>query len=224
MNEDGYWIRASDFNLFLDKKGKFHVIPHDLNETFLPVGGPGGPGGPGGRRGPGGPGGPGGPPPGFDGPPPDLPRPNGPPPGDESRPGRPRPVGVALDPLAGVGDADKPLLTKLLAVPSLKERYLRYVKTIVENDLDWSKVEPIVQRHRDRIDADVQADTRKLESHAAFVQGLGLEAPAGESRPAEGRRRPSLREFFEQRRAYLLANENLQGVKPLTEKERTPAK
>ena len=55
INSDGYWIRASDYSLYRDAKGKFHIIPHDMNEAFHPGGGPGF-GGPG----PGGPGGPGG--------------------------------------------------------------------------------------------------------------------------------------------------------------------
>src|SRR5262249_23603929 len=37
INEDGYWIRASDYSLYRDPKGKFHVIPHDTNETLGPV-------------------------------------------------------------------------------------------------------------------------------------------------------------------------------------------
>ena len=62
INGDGYWTRASDYSIYRDGKGKFHVIPHDANETLQPAMGfgfgPGGPGGPGfGGRGPGGPGG-----------------------------------------------------------------------------------------------------------------------------------------------------------------------
>jgi spore coat protein CotH len=41
INCDGYWIRASDYSLYLDEKGKFHVIPHDMNEAFRQPGGPG---------------------------------------------------------------------------------------------------------------------------------------------------------------------------------------
>jgi len=41
INNDGYWIRASDYNLYLDKAGRFHVVPHDANETFRMPGGPG---------------------------------------------------------------------------------------------------------------------------------------------------------------------------------------
>jgi len=41
INCDGYWIRSSDYNLFLDPKGRFHIIPHDANETFRAPEGPG---------------------------------------------------------------------------------------------------------------------------------------------------------------------------------------
>ena len=82
INSDGYWTRASDYSIYQNEKGKFHIIPHDMNESFRGAHGGGGPGGPGGGRGglggPGGPpgfggpgggfGGPGGGPPGFNGP------------------------------------------------------------------------------------------------------------------------------------------------------------
>jgi spore coat protein CotH len=53
INSDGYWTRASDYSIYLDPKGKFHILPHDANETFQAAMGPGmgGPGGFGGRRG-----------------------------------------------------------------------------------------------------------------------------------------------------------------------------
>ncbi len=47
VNNDGYWTRASDYSLYLDPKGKFHVIPSDMNEGlgigFAPPGGGFGP-------------------------------------------------------------------------------------------------------------------------------------------------------------------------------------
>lgn len=35
VNSDGFWARASDYELFLDDGGRFHMIPHDINETLL---------------------------------------------------------------------------------------------------------------------------------------------------------------------------------------------
>ena len=60
VNSDGYWTRASDYSIYLNPDGVFHILPHDMNEAFRgggrPGGGPaGGPppqfGAPGGGRG-----------------------------------------------------------------------------------------------------------------------------------------------------------------------------
>ena len=45
INSDGYWIRSSDYNIYQDEKGRFHIIPHDANETFAAPEGPGNRGG-----------------------------------------------------------------------------------------------------------------------------------------------------------------------------------
>lgn len=34
INNDGFWTRASDYSIFEDAGGKFHMIPWDANETF----------------------------------------------------------------------------------------------------------------------------------------------------------------------------------------------
>ncbi len=34
VNSDGYWTRASDFSIYLEPSGMFHIIPHDMNEAF----------------------------------------------------------------------------------------------------------------------------------------------------------------------------------------------
>ena len=148
INSDGYWIRASDYSIYLDDNNKFHFIPHDMNEAFRGAGGPG-MGGPGGRgpggRGPGGRGpggrfgglGPGGrPDDGAFGPP-------GPPAEEQARrandepepnradreagrvAGRDRSIAqqspLELDPLIGMDDSSKPLRSKVLAVPKYRE-------------------------------------------------------------------------------------------------------
>ena len=42
VNSDGYWTRASDYNLYQDVTGRFHVIPHDVNEALGSADGRGG--------------------------------------------------------------------------------------------------------------------------------------------------------------------------------------
>ena len=219
INNDGYWVRSSDYSIFRDTKGVFHIIPHDMNEAFhgAMMGGPGGrgPGGPGGR-GPGGPGGfgpPGGGPGGPDA------GPMGPPPGPGGQPGGPGPGpgpggpgfnpggpgrgsnGLELDPLVAINDSRKPLRSKLLAVPALKKKYLEYVRQIAENDLDWTKLGPVVAQYRSLIDSEIKADTRKLTSHEAFLRAT--DDSAAEPMAAGGRGIP-LKTFATQRRTYLL--------------------
>jgi len=188
VNNDGYWTRASDYNIYLDPKGQFHVFPHDANETYGPSGSRGG--GPGGGPGFGPPGaggdvffrgGPGGGPdfgPGGQG--------RGP--GGGGRGGMM--MGDArLDLLVGLNDASKPLRSRLLAVPALRTKYLAYAKQIATKWLDWRTLEPIVTQHHARIAADVKTDTHKLNSYEQFVNGVA-----------------TLKAFADERRALILAD------------------
>ena len=158
VNGDGYWSRASDFNIYLDEHGKFHVLPHDFNEGF---------GAEAGGRGFGG---------GI-------------------------PATAELDPLVGLDDARKPLRSKLLAVPALRERYLRYVHDIAEKWLDWRTVQPLVREWQALIEPDVTVDTRKIYDTDAFYADVGYGASAGQAPES------TLRGFLERRRAYLLGGE-----------------
>jgi hypothetical protein len=110
--------------------------------------------------------------------------------------------GVELDPLVGANDSSKPLLSKLLAVPALKQRYLGCVRQIAEHWLDWNNLGPLVRAYQALIADDVKADTRKRDSFEAFTNGLAgetvIEGGGGPSRSL------SLKGFAEQRRAYLL--------------------
>jgi Spy/CpxP family protein refolding chaperone len=190
VNGDGYWVRASDYSLVRDAKGKFHVIPHDMNEAFQPAMGPGmfGGGRRGGGRGPGGggrgPGGPGG-----------------------GGPGGPGGGRADLDPLVGLDDASKPLRSRLLAVPSLKKKYLEHVRTLA-SEIDWSELGPVVAQYRALIEPELAADTRKLASLEEFHAALG-EGSGGDEGP---RRKPSLPDFVRQRREFLLNHPEIKAL------------
>ena len=200
VNTDGYWTRASDYSIYQDSKGQFHVIPHDMNEALVNEGGRGGRGGPfmmpmppDGRGGPPEPGR--GAPPDFrGGPPPDQ---GGFPPemgGGRRGGGRgfgPGAGGPGLDPLVGLNDPTKPLRSKLLAVPALRTRYLGYVRGIAQRWLDWKTLEPLVKQYQTVIADEVKLDTRKLYSIEEFETGT-----FGDTN--------SLRKFVQERREFLL--------------------
>ena len=119
-------------------------------------------------------------------------------------PGRnmPRVEGVKLDPLVAAKDETKPLISKLLAVPEWKEKYLGYVREIAEKQLDWKHLGPRAERYQKLIDEYVKADTRKLDSYEAFEKSLTEDA-TGEG-GGFGRISISLKNFADQRREYLL--------------------
>lgn len=167
VNNDGYWIRASDYNLYLDTKGRFHILPHDSNETFYLPGGPGFGGGRGGGDG------------GIQ--------------------------GVELPPLYGSDNPDRPLISKLLAVPALRTRYLAIVREMAEKSLDWTRLAPVAKAHQALIRETLKTDTRKLSSIEDFEKNLTATARGGGSPgPDGGRGIIGIQEFVEQRRAYLM--------------------
>jgi len=173
VNTDGYWTRASDYNIYQDERGRFHVIPHDVNEAFEEENFGAGPAGAAGA-----------PPPGFPPLPPGM-----------SFPANFGRATVELDPLIGLDDASKPLRSRLLAVPSLRTKYLGYVRDIADKWLDWRTLEPMVRRYQALIAESVKADTKKLYSFEAFQSNVAT----GDE---------SLRGFVERRRAFLLKTVN----------------
>jgi hypothetical protein len=208
VNSDGYWTRASDYNIFLDKSGMFHILPHDMNEAFKDGRG-GGPGRPPGGG------------PGFGGPPQggrpggeQAGNPRGNPGGFNPRPGGQRAFGrggpggrpghgdTTLDPLVGIDNPRMPLRSKILAIPELKERYLQYVK-LIALELDWKKVGPLVATTRELIADDVKVDTKKLTSWDAF-QTATNDKPVANA--------PSLRNFFDKRKSFLLKHEPIASL------------
>ena len=116
-----------------------------------------------------------------------------------------------MNPLTGLEDKDKPLLSKLLAVPSLRSRYLGYVRDIAEKWLDWGRLEPLAKKYQSLIADDVAKDTHKLYSVDAFRNGLTTDV---EEQGGRGPRQTmSLKSFVEQRREFLLNHPEIQKAK-----------
>lgn len=213
-NSDGYWIRASDYSIFLDQHDRFHFFPHDMNEAFRFAGRDPGMGPPGQR------------PPGFENreagagprgehPPegPGLPFPAGgpprgvfPPPGfDPRRANQNAPGSEQIDPLIGLDDPQKPLRSKLLSVPEIQAEYLKKVR-IIAGDLDWKELGPVVSQYRKLIAREVRQDTRKLGSYENFIKLTDSRIPADNSagHGPGGHGAVNLHQFAKQRSEYLL--------------------
>jgi hypothetical protein len=116
---------------------------------------------------------------------------------------------VELDPLVGLDDATKPLRSRLLAVPSLKTRYLEHVRTIANDWLDWDKLGPVVEGYVTLIEPEIKDDTKKLSSYAEFLRTVGR---SEEQAAPGGRGGMTLREFVEKRRQEILNSSEIKAL------------
>lgn len=98
--------------------------------------------------------------------------------------------GAMLNPLVSQFDANKPIISKILAVPALRAKYIGYVRDIARTSLDWTALGPVVTRYRDLIGADVARETHKLYSTEEFLRSTADDG--------------TLRAFIDQRRQFLL--------------------
>ena len=177
IDNDGYFSRGSDYSIYQDPNGRFHLLPYDSNETFRFAGG----GGPNSWQ--------------TDGP--------------------------MLSPVAQEDDEMRPVIKRLFAIPHLRARYLAHVRTIVNDWLDWEKLEPIIAAYQSLIDEEVKADDKKLYSYEAFATSHIKEqtrgsGPGGFGRRGGGRRStPSFKSFVTERRDFLLSHPEIDKPTPV---------
>ena len=109
----------------------------------------------------------------------------------------------------------------MLAVPSLRTRYLQHVHTIAEKSLDWKTLGPVVAQYRSLIEKEIEADTRKLSSFAGFQKATADSVAKNEKAPADAEpprrfgpphNELSLRAFADQRREFLLKHEAVKAA------------
>ncbi|MEZ4911941.1 MAG: CotH kinase family protein [Saprospiraceae bacterium] len=87
-----------------------------------------------------------------------------------------------------------PLLNKLLAIPEFRQRYLAYMRTII-NDSFGSKATNLINQFSTLIQASVFEDTKKLSSNSGFSTDL-----------------TNLSSFLSNRKAYLMGNDEVKRV------------
>ncbi len=107
---------------------------------------------------------------------------------------------LELDPLARADEPRAALCRALLSVPAWRARYLEHCRALVDEWLDWEKVGALIDSWREQIEPFVQQDDKSLYGYDAFVAALDQ----GDER------RPGLKRFFAERRAFLAAHPLLQ--------------
>ncbi|MDQ3101687.1 MAG: CotH kinase family protein, partial [Bacteroidota bacterium] len=96
---------------------------------------------------------------------------------------------VSWTPFHNADDINYPLLNRVLSVPSLRQRYLAHLRTIIAEKLQTPEFNAMLSEYVDMIDAEVQSDPRKLFTYSEFQN-----------------ERIAIQEFINARRLMLNAN------------------
>jgi len=79
---------------------------------------------------------------------------------------------VGWDPFYHADDTRFPLLNKLLAVPSIRQRYLAHYRTILKEVYNPEYLNPLIDEFVSKIDSAVHADPRKTFTHTDFTTAV----------------------------------------------------
>ncbi len=90
-----------------------------------------------------------------------------------------------------------PLLNRLLQVPSIRQRYLAHMRTIIAEEFDQTTFDNRIDYYASQIDTVVQNDTKKLYSYNQFISEVAV-----------------LKNFISTRRNYLNSNAEVAEVAP----------
>jgi len=92
-----------------------------------------------------------------------------------------------------------PLMNRMLAVPSIRQRYLAHVRVILSDYFNASYADPLIDAWAAQIDDDIQADPKKFYSYTQFTTAVA-----------------SLKQSIITRRDFLLTDPELSNIDPLT--------
>ena len=146
VNLDSYIGQfKQNYYLYKDDEGRFNSVMWDLNMSFGTFGMTGEPGGGGGPGG-------------------------GGPPGGMTTTEK-----AELDPFLHDTDANFPLVSKLLAIPTYKKMYLAHYKTILTEQITSSNYLTLANDYQAIIDAAVQADPNKFYTYAQFQSNINTD-------------------------------------------------
>jgi spore coat protein CotH len=105
---------------------------------------------------------------------------------------------VRLSPMQGEGNANRPVVSRLLAVPELRQRYLAHMRTVLQESFNPEALNPVIEQYRQLIEPEVEKDTKKGFTMQAFQSSI-----------------TGLKNFVQQRRAYLLGHAELTPMAPV---------
>lgn len=81
-------------------------------------------------------------------------------------------INYNLSPLQGLSGTNRPLISKLLALPELRQRYLAHMRTVMEERFNPTFLTPAIEHFRYLTAADIAADPKKNFTMTTYTNGL----------------------------------------------------
>ena len=106
---------------------------------------------------------------------------------------------------------ERPLLSHLLSVPELRSRYMAHMRTALD-DFSWNQLLPAFRDARNRIDAHVQADPKKIYSYSNFTNNFAGTVNLGGGQG--GGNLEGLQNFVNERESFLRGHPEIQAPAP----------
>jgi len=107
---------------------------------------------------------------------------------------------------------NKPVLSRVLAVPELRQRYMAHYRTI-KRGLNWTELEPTFLAARNLIETAVQADPKKIYTYAHFQNNFASTVNLGSG--FAGGTIIGLQQFVTQRATFLNTSTELVASGPV---------
>lgn len=120
---------------------------------------------------------------------------------------------VNLDPFHGTR-ASRPLLSRMMAIGDVRHDYLAHIRTLLDEQYDWAVLGPLTTQYRNFIDAEVQADPKKLYSYQLFQQNFSQDVVLPAGSPGANSLVPGLQSFVTARRSFLTGHPDVNRPAP----------
>jgi spore coat protein CotH len=102
-------------------------------------------------------------------------------------------------PFQNATNVNYPLITKLMAIPSLRQRYIAHYKELLNTSFDTTQLISYINWNKARIDPYIQVDPKKIYTYAQFNTEIG-----------------TLRGLIKARKNYLNSNSEIAGYAKVT--------
>ena len=116
-------------------------------------------------------------------------------------------------PTYNFGSSSKPVLSHVLAVPELRQRYMAHLRAAL-TEFSWPLLDAELTAYRNLIDAAVQADPKKLYTYAMFLTNFTSTVTLPGGGPGGGSV-VGLQEFVTQRKNLMNANSEVSAPAPI---------